>query len=617
MRKKGIIAAAAGVLALAAGLVLLLTRLGNPGPRYAVVYEKGSQNFFVALPEGSFPLRAKQSRQQVFAGQYLYYDSVTDSGTDIYRMDLGDSRSHKEGGSLLAQGARAEWMASADGRYAVWVQAKGNVLQYYDAQRETVTELASGVDALYAASGQEAFFFTKAPGELFRCNLKLGQRPERMASGVQGPQFFSGESQDGPQAVVYYLLPVAEGQFDFYALAQEGGAVLVAQSPARVLFDSYELGGNLYFLKQGQGTAGAPIVDDPQKDADAAMKQPQKPPSAGPITSWLGDVLGANEAYKRDKAAWDKKVERDKVRDALREALDALPENEIPLDCYVYDGASARLLARGVREDRIGLLRPWGRPAMLYERQLTGGEDPSGNIAVPLDTLVAAYRSGGVSAMREALYTLVGGGGEPAGYALAIMTPAGPVEAPLEQEFGGGAGWKAVFLPGSETMLYQERDVEGSLYALYAYELTDYASSERRLIDLGVDDVTVVPGGAYYRKREADAKGSALYFYALDGRAGRVMQNVKAVFPAGEALLAFDGADALWCVRAMEAVRLDTGVHLEGLRTSGSHVGYLAGWEAGAGELRLFDFSTKGKNAAVKALDTGVTAIRVVKDAAS
>ena len=616
MRKKVIIAAATGVLALVAGLVLLLTRLGNPGPgpRYAVVYEKGSRNLFVALPQGSFSLRPGESSRQVFAGQYLYYDAVTSSGTDIYCMDLRDSRSRGEGGGLLAQGARGEWTVSSGGRYAVWIEAKGGVLQCRDAQRGGVTELASGVDALYAAPGQDAFFFTKAEGELFRCNLKLGQRPERMASGVRGAQFFGGEAQGKPQAIVYYLLPSGEF-FDLYALAQEGGAVLVAQAPIKVLFDSYELGGNLYFLKRGEGAAGGLAVDDPQRESDAAMREPRRPQGGGPVTDWLGDVLGVNEAYKREKAAWDKKVERDTVRAAAWEALEAMPENEIPLDCYVYDGASARLLARGVREESIGLLRALGRPAILYEK-LRGGENTGGGATVSLEDLVAAYRSGGVSAMREALYTLAGAGGESAGYALAMMAPAGPSEASLGPEFGGSAGWKAAFLPDSEIMLYQERDVEGGLYALYSYELTEYALSERRVVDLGVDDVTVAPGGVYYRKQEADAKGSALYCHALDGRAGRVMQDAGAYFPAGERLLAFDGAGALWCVRGLEAVRIDEGVRPEGLRTGGSHVCYLADWEAGVGELRLLDLD-KGKNAAARTLDTGVTAIRAVNNAAS
>ena len=612
MRKKLIIAAAAGVLALAAGLVLLLTRLGNPGlgPKYAVVYEKGSRNLFAALPEGSFPLRPGESQRQVFAGQYLYYDIVTDAGTDLYCMDLRDSRSRGEGGALLAQGARGTWTVSSGGRYAVWIEPRGSLLQCRDVQRGGVTELAAGVDALYAAPDQDAFFFTKAGGELFRCNLKLGQRPERMASGVQDACFFGGETQGKPQSIIYYMLEAGEVR-DLYALAQEGGAVLVAQAPAKVLFDHYEIGGNLYFLKWGEGTAGGLAIDDPQSESDAQMKQPQKPPGSGVLTDILTDILGMDAAYRREKAAWDKKVERDTVRAAAREALDGLPESEVPLDCYIYDGASARLLARGVREDRIGLLRPLGRPAMLYGRQ-RGGEG-GGEPLIILEDLVAAYRSGGVSAMREALYALAGAGGEPAGHALAMMAPAGPSEAPLGQEFGGSAGWKAAFLPGSETMLYQKRDVEGGLYALYAYELTEYALSERRVIDLGVDDVTVVPGGVYYRKQEADAKGSALYFHALDGRAGRVMQNAGAYFPAGECLLAFDGAGVLWCVRGLEATRLDTGVRPEGMRTGGSHVCYLTGWEAGVGELRLFDLDIKGKNAAARTLDTGVTAIRVVK----
>jgi hypothetical protein len=132
------------------------------------------------------------------------------------------------------------------------------------------------------------------------------------------------------------------------------------------------------------------------------------------------------------------------------------------------------------------------------------------------------------------------------------------------------------------------------------------------VIDLGVDDVTIVPGGVYYRKQEAGAKGSALYCRALDGRAGRVMQNAQAVFPAGEALLAFGGTDTLYCVSGTTAKRLDSGVRLEGVHAGASHVCYLTGWEAGAGTLRLSDLRVKGSNAAAKTLDTGVTAIRAV-----
>jgi hypothetical protein len=207
MRKKAVIAAAAGALTLAAGLVLLFTRCGNlgPAPRYAVVYEKGSRNLYAALPEGSFPLHAEESPRQAFAGQYLYYDAVTDAGTDIYLMNMRDARSRKEGGKAVAQGVRGEWAVSADGRHAAWVEARGSVLRRYDAQRETAEELASGVDALYAAPGQDVCFFTKEQGELFRCNLKLGQRPERMAGDVRDVRLFGGEAQGRPQAVAYYL----------------------------------------------------------------------------------------------------------------------------------------------------------------------------------------------------------------------------------------------------------------------------------------------------------------------------------------------------------------------------------------------------------------------------
>ena len=612
MRKKFIIAAAAGALALAAGLVLLFTRCGNlgPAPRYAVIYEKGSRNLYVALPEGSFPLQAQESPRQVFAGQYLYYDAVTDAGTDIYLMNLRDSHSRKEGGVAVARGVRGEWTVSADGRYAAWIEARGSVLRRYDAQKDTAEELASGVDALYAAPGQDVCFFTKAQGELFRCSLK-GQRPERMAGEVEGVQLFSGKAQGKPQCVAYYLQPSGEAH-DLYALAQDGGAVLVAQNPAVVLSDGYELGGNLYFLKRGQGAAGPVAIDDPQAESDAAMREPLRPNvGSGRLGGLLSGILGASSLYQREKAAWDKKVERDTVRAAVIEALEDMPESEMPMDCYVYDGASARLLARGVREDRIALLRPLGRPAMLYEQQ-RGEEGEESSMSVSLDSLVAAYHAGGVEALRETLYGLAGSGTETTGYTLAMMAPTGPCEIPLGLDFGGSAGWKALFLPGRETMLYQERDVAGGLYTLYSYEMTDYGLTERRIIDLGAQDMAPAAGGVYYTKKEVDAKGNALYYYAPDGQTGRVLRGAGAFFPAGDYLLAFDSADALHCAGGTAVRQLDSGVRLEGVHAGGSHVCYLAGWDAGAGALRLSELRVKGKNAAAQTLDVGVTAIRAV-----
>jgi len=225
---------------------------------------------------------------------------------------------------------------------------------------------------------------------------------------------------------------------------------------------------------------------------------------------------------------------------------------------------------------------------------------------------VAAWRAGGADALRETLYGLEGSGAEATGYTLAMMAPTGPCEIPLGLDFGGGAGWKALFLPGTETMLYQERDVEGGLFSLYSYEMTDYGLTERKIVDLDAQDMVSAAGGVYYTKKEADAKGNALYYYAPDGRTGRVLRGAGAFFPAGDYLLAFDSADALHCASGTSIRQLDSGVRLEGVHAGGPHVCYLTGWEAGAGTLRLFDMGTKGRSAAAKTLDVGVTAIRVV-----
>lgn len=628
MRRKIIIASIAGGLALVAGLVLLAVRQGAlaPAASYAVIYEKGSENLFLALPEGNFQLAGKGSDQQVFSddGKYFYYDTVAagaddDAVYDLYLMHLKQSRSREQGGEKVAQGIRGAWSVSSGGRYAVWIESKGNVLQLYDAAQETAQELASGVEALYAAPGYDVFFFSKANGELFRCNIKQGQRPERMAGDVKNVQFFSGGSPEAPQVIAYYLQQAGES-LDLYALGQTGGAVLVAQAPARVFFEDYTPGGNLYFLKQGQAGAASVTVEDPAKESDAAMQEPKKQSTGGGrISKWLSGVFGINANYEKEKAAYDKKLERDAVRAAASDALNHLPQNGGVLDCYVYDGESAKLLASGVRENGVAVRRTEGRPAVLYEKQ--HAEDDAGETAViALDSLVASYRSGGVSAVRDAIYALTDSGAQSLGYTLAMMTATGPSEVAMGLGFGGSAGWEAIFLPGRETMLYLERDVEGGRYSFYSYDMTDYGLSERRQVDVNVEAVTPMQGGVYYSKQESDVKGLSLYYDAPEGGAGRALLHAGAFVRMHDAVLSMGGKDGdiLYFVRGTQADELDAGVQPASIHAGAEHEGvayacWLNKWEAGAGELRLFHQNAKGKHAEPKTLDNGVTAIRVVK----
>ncbi len=622
MRRKGIIIAAAAGFVLAAGLILLILHWGslNPDAKFAAVYVKGSQNLFVALPEGNFPLLAKESARQEFSenGRYLYYDSVvSEESCDVYLMQLNKAGSRKAGGKPIAKNVKNNWAISADGRSAVWIETNGSRLKHYNAGSETALELASGVDALYAGAGLDVIYFTKSDGELFRCNLSAGGSPERMTSGVQGVQFYSGDQQ----SMLYYLLQSADS-YDLYKLTETGGAALIAQSPTKVLFESYKPGGNLYYLKQAQAAAVHITITDPQETSDAAMKAPQKPSQPQPHTrigKWLSEILGAdsagNAAYNNEKKAYDNKVMRDKVRAAAKEALETMPETGGLLDCYVYNGESSQLIASGVPQEQL-VLRSQGRPALLYNKLRTG-EETAGTEekTIALETLVSSYRGGGEAAVRDSLYALVNNGTESAGYSLAMMASTGANEIPMGLNFGSAAGWEASFINGRETLLYQERDVEGGQFTLYTYELTDYGLSERKLIGFAVEDVVPFAEGVYFRRQEADSKGTALFFCAYDGKPERVLRYAGAYVKAGDKLLVCDGTEKnqLYLVSGLQSRQLDAGVQPESIISGTAYTGYIANLTAGAGELRVCKNEINGMSAKPKILDSGVTAIRVVK----
>lgn len=631
-RRKGIrvLAVVAGALALAAALLLILLRVAAPNPaaRYAVLYAKGGQNLWLAVPEGVFPLRGSPSQgeaqRQVFTenGKYLYYGSgAVDGRGDVCLVGLRDAASRKEGGKPVAKGVLA-WTVSTDGRYLSYVEEKGRVLRCYDAEMESTQELSPGVEAVYAAPGQDFFFFTKPESRqlaVFRC--AAGRQPERITDAMEKTGFYANETH----CELLYLRSTEGAGNALYMLGQSGAPVLIAENVETVLEEFYQIGGNLYFLKRGESAAVEPVtLEDPQAPGDEAMAEPQKPPS-GPhggilsgILEGIGQIIGGNTdtAYERQLAAYREKQERDKVRAAARKALEAFPaQGAALLDCYVYDGAGARKLATGVRAKAQMAARPSGRPALLFEKErLTAGESAQ---AVTLTELLMRYRAGGEKAVKEFILGLAGGDTQAAGLALAMMAGDGANEIPMGQAAGGGAGWQAVFLPDAEELLYLERDVEDGPFSLYTFALTEYGVSERRLAGTNAALLTPVPGGAYYFQQEPGAARGALYWYQ-GGKSTKLLGNAGAFFLSGKnagALLALsdvkDGAGTLSAAVGAQLRTLNGGVKIDDIHAGGGQVCYLTQWREGAGTLCLqaFDSVSLKDVKKAKVLDTGVTEI--------
>ena len=605
-KHKLIIAIAAAAVVLAAGLVVALVLLRPGGERFAVVYARGSRNLYVAVPEGTFSLRAQESRQQIFGGggRYLLFDSVTEHGLNLYACLLRDASSRRMGGTRIAEDIAEYWAVSASGRQVVFVQRSGRRLFVHDIGSQTAQELADQVQALYAAPGQNVFFFTKREGDasvLFRA--QVGRQPERMTGTVTQTRFFYDEQQ----AIVFYT---AGGSL--FALAQSGGPVLVAENPAQVLFEAYEAGGNLYFLKETQPGQGlAFVLDDPYAQSDAAMTEPQAPERPGGLTGWLTDFFGAGEtAYQREREAWNARQRREQTRSMARRVLEDIPMAAALMELYVYDGTGTQRLAEGISPEGIVALRPRGRAAALFGKQQVTAE---GQATITLEALQGHYSQGGEEAVREYLYAIAGGSQEFAGWSIAMMTERGANEIPLDRAFGGGAEWSANFLQAPDSMLYLENNVEGAQFALFVYDLMEFGLSERRFLAAEVTEAAVGAMGMYFRRQEIGGTRGALYFYHSGAQAQRVLNNVGAFFftPDRATLLVLsdirEDSGTLHASVNQAARPIGQNVRIGSVRAGHSHTGFIANWQEGAGELWVSDL-----NRPARKLHNGVTEILAV-----
>jgi len=578
------IAAVASVLLAALLLFLFLLLRGHSS--YAVIYSKGGESLRLATSKGQIALQPGESRAQWFSpdGKRLYYDA--DDTLFLCEVQRGS------GGMAIASGV-SQWAAS-DG-FVVYIERQGSRLQCYDSKRGATQAVASGAQRLYAANGQSVFLFTKLEGEdevLFRC--KMGGEPERMTGAVKDIRLYSGAWME-----LFYLASTSPGEQSLYMLTATGGAKLIERGVTEVFWDSYQPGGNLYFLKRGQRQAAPSIeIDDPQAEPDAAMKEPNQKdfPRIPVLDRWLGDG-GYSDALEK----WRKKQERDQVRAAAEAILEDLPGAGGGRDCYVYDG-QARRLAMDIRVTQDGpdaaALRGTGYPAMVYKKEFF---ETAATRRVGLGELAAAMREGGSEAVREALAALLDEEGtEDLGYTLVILRGETPDEVPLEHTFGRGR-YRALFL--ADELIYLERDTAEGPEAMYAYTLTEHGVSERRLLDTHARDILATDRSVYYHKNRD------LMLYS-NGANTRLLQNAAAYLEGADGTLYIlgnlrDDAGTLYSQKANTQKVLAEQVKLGGVAASrrGAYAAWLANWSKGAGELYI------GK----RLLDSGVTEIILVR----
>lgn len=621
-RVKLLLVFAAALLVLLGCGTLLLPRFrgGASSDGFAVLYSKGGQQLYLQTGRDTVALRAKESKQQIFAGDgnILFYDAVTDEGLTLYVCNLDNKNSRREGGTLIAAAVEPLWAADAEGRYAVYRQGKR--LFRYDRAAGGSLELSAGIETLYAAPGLSAVFFTKLEGQrrmLYRC--AMGAQPERVASAVLEAHFYA----DGADALLFLLEQATEDTVVLAALGPDGGVKEIARNPAEVFFEDCVPGGNLYYLEKGEEIPGVSVVlEDPLQASDAALQKPKRDDywHIGILTSYFGE-----KAYEQAMREYNAKAERDSLREEVRRILQEKPSGLLARqDCWVYDGTQARLLAEGLAAEDIILLRARGRPALIYDKFHVEAQE--GTRTVTLAELLSLRQGGGEKgekAVAKRLAELTRQTAEHAGVYLARTAASGVSEIELTRELSETRMYD--FPPGpagTELLLCREKDVVDEKASLYAYDLTEYGLSERRLVDSSVTELLFPPDDAdpfadpywfYYRKQESGSKRSNLFGY--DGAlAKKLVPDIDgAFFAEGRGpLLAVSGVKeqlcTLWVCAGAEAWKAAEGVRTGSARTSGTRVYYIAEPAGGSGSLYTRE---EGKEPVL--LDTEVTEIIAVR----
>lgn len=602
--------AAAITLLIAGAAVFAGARLTASHGQTATAYLRGGAFYLQREPgedailvEHAFARAGEAYVRQTSTGDYLLYpvnlQLAADGSVTSYDLYAASTRGRGAGEPfLVAQSVSGACQETPEDNHIVYLRGLQNgtgTLCRYELDRRRETPLDGSVFSFEQLPSADTLCYLRREGGTSTLFCRMDNETREVARSVTEFRLYATETA----WELFYLGDQQGDVYSLYKMEQSTEVQLVAEGVSSALFDQYVPGGPFYYLcSSANQLAWTDFIEDDQKQADAAMQEPN-------ITDFIGGVLGslfptgdygAGE-YHAALTEYAEKLQRDRLREEL-DAIDLPSVLGTLYDCYAFYGTNSLLLGERLPEDGLCAASPTA-PAIVFRCATRSQSSRLQLSTLDEETLTQAEEMGW-----EAFFT------EQAQPSLTLTFAA-------EQD-----GRASVSLMGTE-----EYPVDGSfafsedgafLYALGQMEgggqlsrsiVSQEGLTERTAIDSNVSQYAVSRDTVYYLKG-SNAQAGTLYKFTYS-ESILIENNIRSLerMPDGNLLFyqrAADGNTALFLLREGEAQAIATHVVDGSARyQSPERILFLRNPDAsGAGELCWY----RGEEKLVK-IDEGVQTI--------
>ncbi len=337
-------------------------------------------------------------------GKVLVYSQDTDSKTgkyDIRVIDFSKRTSVKNKGSVVVSGAEEMWNMEKSGGFVYYSKSENGSIKYYAYSTETneiKMIVADATEFFVPPMGDICYFTRERNGTTMLYRTRFGEETESLGDVENVKAVANEEIME-----IFYTIPgesVEENDFTLYKISGDGSSVKIAENVSEVYLDDYTPGGNLYyFIKNNANLNWSDFVEDPYQDSDAAMQKPDKGDYLITVGFFFKRTKLDEQAYNRAMAEYNKKLTRDKIRDALDE-LDLGLAVSTEFIVKAYDGQMSKELASSVKLENLIAFAKTGAPRIIFK---TSGIDASRKIE--MNELYKMAESKGVEASVDLVLT--------------------------------------------------------------------------------------------------------------------------------------------------------------------------------------------------------------------
>lgn len=432
-------------------------------------------------------------------GEYLIYTTASAKVSqkyDLYMCSIKSSSKAKKDAKLLDYGVEKSFKYN-DGILYYSKQNPDNLAVMttaYDLKKNKKSDVDFAIKELFLPSSGDVLYYIKQLSNsqsLYIYSASEGSK--ELVKNVANIHFYD----DGKNCeLLFETGSYKEGESELFSVSPGKNPVQTATTVSSVLYDLYSPGGNLYYFVKKESAAGwRDIIDDDMAKDDELIKAPNR--------NDYTFIFGFSIQYQLDMTKYNRKVSRDKIRQALDEQIkdDTFRQG---YNLYARTADGSKKIAENVVPTEVFAVSASGEPsAVFYMTEITGS-------TVRMSDLDAQLASSSVESVTETAVAAVKACTKKTGFLFADTHSSSPVKLDAYD------GKKAEFIIEGDRLFVKSFDGPGDTFSLFKHTLSNGVVSAAEMLDTGVKACSIIGSDMWYRRSVSGSSLCDLYKYSAE-----------------------------------------------------------------------------------------------------